>query len=376
MGTDNNSPDRRYLTDVILETIAISGELPSTQVSRFSGGDRYKRKILDRFKEKNLIYSYYRDALRGYRLTSKAKSLLLSRNPERFTFYLTGQSDTNNPKSEITRRLRLHRIAETYMTMQNAGVSIFRDDKPDVFYSEEFVPSLSLEIQSPVFYSSRELKEIGMEFVSIRGARAVGVLLTPTEVFVVYNTGHSLLKWDYKPEMRTRALLKNVLCQQRLSRQYQPESVRALMLGDSMEIAYQLMTSTGGVKFSYFTLDGNYDSFAFLTNDRKGELLLRLLCDRTLTNQLDDMLSEGLYEADPALPVENDAITENDEPVLFGYSLDMPRIRRFDTALRLQNRTGILICFDYQEEILKRYCSKNVRFQTIDFTKFEGRFFS
>ena len=372
---NNDNTNRRYLTDIILETIAISGEFPSAQVSRFIGGVRYKRKIIERLKEKNQIYSFYRDALRGYRLTSSAKLLLLTRNPERFAFYLTGHSDTNNPKSEITRRLRLHRIAETYITMQNAGVSVFRDAKPDLFCPDISVPTPTFSIQTPVFYSSREIKEIGMEFVSIRGARMVGVLLTPTYVFIVYNTGSSLMKWDYKPEMRTKALMKNVLCHQRLAHQYQPENVYALMLGDNMEIGYQLLTSTGGVKRSYFTLDGNYDSFAFITNDHKGEVLLRLLCDSYLTNQLNTLLTEGFYENNPGLTIENDAITEDDEPVLFGYSYDMPRIRRFDSALRLQNRKGVLICFDFQVDTLKRFCSEHVRFQTIDFIKFEGRFF-
>ena len=51
-------------------------------------------------------------------------------------------------------------------------------------------------------------------------------------------------------------------------------------------------------------------------------------------------------------------------PVLFGYSCDLPRIARFNTSLDLMERPGTLI-----------YCGGRVRFQTIDFTKFEGRLF-
>ena len=38
-------------------------------------------------------------------------------------------------------------------------------------------------------------------------------------------------------------------------------------------------------------------------------------------------------------------------------------------------RPGTLICFDFQADVLRRYCGSRVRFQTIDFTKFEGRLF-
>ena len=47
----------------------------------------------------------------------------------------------------------------------------------------------------------------------------------------------------------------------------------------------------------------------------------------------------------------------------------------FNTSLELSERPGTLICFDFQAEVLRSYCGSRVRFQTIDFTKFEGRLF-
>ena len=97
-------------------------------------------------------------------------------------------------------RRRLHRIAEATVTIQNAGIEIFRDEKPDVF-SPYWTEDTELKITYPVFYNSREIKEIGLTFVKIKGARSVGVLLTVREVFVVYNLGNALMRWDYKSEM-------------------------------------------------------------------------------------------------------------------------------------------------------------------------------
>lgn len=58
-----------------------------------------------------------------------------------------------------------------------------------------------------------------------------------------------------------------------------------------------------------------------------------------------------------------------------GGSMLAEAIARFNTSLELSERPGTLICFDFQAEVLRSYCGSRVRFQTIDFTKFEGRLF-
>ena len=92
-------------------------------------------------KKSGLLRTYYRDRLRGYRLGAKAKAALLDGWPERFSSYLTGDTDTNRLKSEVNRRLRLYRLAETYVTMDNAGIGLFQDEKPKVFSPQGSIPS-------------------------------------------------------------------------------------------------------------------------------------------------------------------------------------------------------------------------------------------
>ncbi|MGN0172317.1 MAG: hypothetical protein ACI39E_06010 [Acutalibacteraceae bacterium] len=372
MRSSSALPDKQTAGYYLLEIIAVSGELPASQLRRLYGGESYKLNLIKLLKSQKLLRTYYRDGLRGYRLTAKAKENLLSDNPGRFSFALTGTAETNRIKSEITRRLRLHRIAEATVTMMNADVLIFRDEKPDVF-SPVWDENSRLSVKAPVFYNSREIKEIGTVFVKIRGARSVGVLLTPADIFVVYNLGNAMMKWEYKSEMRTKALMKTVLCRERLPQQYTPDAVQGLILGNGMDLAYDILKETGSNQ--YFVLDGNYENFFYLTNDRRGESLLRLLCSRELTERLDNILLTDLYESDSGSTLENDAFDKDGNPVLFGYFCNLPRIRRFDTALLLQNKKGTLICFDFQREVLERYCSKLITFQTIDFQKWERSFF-
>ena len=95
------------LPDILLTLIALSGEFPSAQIVRLSGGDAYKENVVKQLKREKLIRTFYRDGLRGLRLTAAAKRLLLERQPEQFRSYLTGCSDTNRLKSEAPRRRRL-----------------------------------------------------------------------------------------------------------------------------------------------------------------------------------------------------------------------------------------------------------------------------
>ena len=126
-------PGRNTLGYSLLELAAICGELPAGLVCRIPGSGSYKETVLCSLRKGGLLRTYYQDRLRGYRLGRKAKGYLLAGCPGRFGFYLTGKTDTNRLKCEVSRRVRLHRIAEVYVAMMNAGVAVFRDEKPAVF---------------------------------------------------------------------------------------------------------------------------------------------------------------------------------------------------------------------------------------------------
>lgn len=126
-------PTRHTLGYLLLTLTAITGEYPSAQVGRLPGGAYYKENVVKQLKREKLLRMFYRDGLRGLRLTALAKSLLLQDQPEQFLSYLTGSTETNNLKSEVPRRLRLHRMAEVLTTMFNAGVLVFGPDKSPIF---------------------------------------------------------------------------------------------------------------------------------------------------------------------------------------------------------------------------------------------------
>ena len=362
-------PGQETLAYRLLALTAVCGEFPARLLGRIPGSMSYKNTVIWRLKKDGLLRTYYQDRLRGYRLGRKAKRLLLEENPERYGFHLTGKGDTNMLKSEIQRRLRLHRIAESCITMDNAGVAVFRDEKPHVFGEGE------AQVPAPVhaaFYSSREVKELGIEAVKIRSSRMTGVLAAGSGIFIVYNGGPCGSKWDYRSEQRVQTFFRVVLCGRRLP----VMQVSGLLFGDGLEPFRRILAEGDSQMRCFFLLDGNYEHFYYLTNDRRGEVLLRLLCDAGRRMQLDRILMQGLREGDGGLTLENDALDGDGNPVLFGYFLDIPRISRFCTALELQERRGAIVCFDFQKEALERVCGGRVELSAISFEKFERRFFS
>lgn len=328
--------------------------------------------MVKQLKREKLIRVFYRDGLRGLRLTSGAKKMLLADDPEQFHRYLTGSTDTNRLKSEITRRRRLHRMAEVLVTMFNAEAGVFLSEKPAVFSTA--LPCSGYALEWPAYYSSRELKDMGQIAIKVRNSRATGILLTLESVYAVYNVGPFLqTKWEYRAEMRLKAFLQTELCQRRIP-QYHGIVPQGLVFGQSMDQLPSIMEDGASSPQNHFLLDGSYDCFYFLPSDRHGELLLQFLFFPSRRAVLDGILNENLSPKRLGWNVEHDAIDRHGAPVLFGYLCDMPRIRRFDTALNLQDRVGTLICFDFQEDALCRVCGQHVKIQSLDFEKVKALF--
>ena len=357
---------------LILTLTALSGELPVAQVSRLSSTTAYREKVLKLLKTEKLIRTYYRNGLRGLRLTTRAKKLLSAEQPDRFASLFKGDTATNTPKYTLVHRLRLHRMAEVQVTMLNAGVSSLPWKKPVVFTPTPLMAAPYID--RPTYYSSREVKNLGLTANKIRSSRAAGVLLTDGGIFVVYNTGASKMKWEYKAEIRLKSLLEIELCLHRLPDQFSGVGQSAIVFGADMGHLLPLIGVDAANRQSYFLSGESFPHFYYLTSDHHGEVVLQLICDPEKKQSLDSILTEDLSPPQPGLVVENDAM-DGDNPVLFGYTCDMPRIKRFDTALHIHNKKGTLYCFDFQEDALRELCGPNVSIRVIDFEAYEGSVF-
>ena len=314
-----------------------------------------------------LLRIFSRHHLRGYRLGVRGKRLLLQQEPERFAFYLSGCSDTNAIKSESSRRIRLHRIAQTYVTMLNAGTVIYRDEKLPIFSPAASGPFC---IEQSCFYGSREMKESELEMLKIRGSRMAGALFTSGRVFAVYNSMGFLPVFEPQVEQRAKVMLEQI-CRTKVSFNLKASG---LLLSDNMDVLRTLLEHSQTRRRDHFLFNDGYEHFYFLTNNSYGETLLQLLCHPEIIRQADASLMQEFQPSPPNSRLECDAVDDSGAPILFSYLPDIPRLYRFVSALDLLNSLGILICFDFQADVLRSLCGDNIELQVIDFQEFKARF--
>ncbi|MDE6603405.1 MAG: hypothetical protein K2K90_14890 [Lachnospiraceae bacterium] len=364
----------------LMEMAAISGECSPRMLAHLHLNTSYGEKLITRLKKEGHIRTHYKDGLRGYRLTSRGKKLLLAENPARFSFYLSGSSDTNRPRSDIPRRLRLQQASIAYAMLQKAGVEIFRDRKPPLFQpGTQTGPVPAYDMTLPAFYHSREVKELGAEAVKINNSRTTGILLAPECIYAVFCTGGALMKWEYRTELKVKALLsyhtsRGIISGMGGGLRYHPDTpIKALIIGEGMDTALKLMESTGGFQKSYFYLDSSFDFFHYVPDDAAGITMIRLLCSPALLKGLRSLLLSDLQPPCPDYGLEHDAVSDG-MPVLLAFDFDMLRISRFRTALSFHGFTGNLVCFDFQKPVLQQYFREAAAIETIDLKKFEGRF--
>ena len=260
----------------------------------------------------------------------------------------------------------------------NAGITFFRDEKPLIF-REEPQAGESVRMPLPIFYHSREVKELGTEAVKIGNSRIMGILFAPGCIYALFHTGTAPIKWEYQTELRVKTFLSHHISRGILSRGsiepcYHPDTpIRLLFIGSGMDTALKLMESTGGFQKSYFCLDSSFDYFHYVPDDAAGETTLRLLCSPALQKALRSLLLSDLQPPCPDYGLEHDAVSEG-MPVLLAFDFDMLRLSRFRTALSFHGLAGNLVCFDFQKPVLQQYFGDAAAIETIDLYKFERRF--
>lgn len=353
----------------LLGLIAVCGELPADAIHRLPISESYRYKVIASLKSQKLIRLFGRDGIKGYRLTPVAKKLLLQTQPDRFSYYL--DAGRTACRSEPTRRLRLHAAAQAYITMLSAGIPLFHDQKAPLFES-----SSSAAVPKPsgaVFYCPNEVKDIGMESAKIRSSRIVGILFDNKRIYLTYNTGNSVMKWETRAELRLRSLVEARFCRNPIRSWYSDENVIGLMLGDNMDTALQLLESIGGYRKSGYRTDSGFIRFWFCPHTSKGELQLRILTS-PIYAQLCRILLSDLRTGIPDISMNCDALDSEGRPVLLSLCFDMPRLKRFRDALELFGYTGKIFCFDFQARALQTYMGDLADIQPVSLEKVRKEF--
>lgn len=349
--------ENEYLNEKILSLVAYSGETRADSLARLNGGRSYKRQLLSELESINYVKKYIFNDIKCYRLTNRSKKMLVSKNPRRFSLVFDSWV-----KSEAHRRIRLHTISETLVSMLNTGVEIFVDKKMDIFgncYQKD-------RLVVPAYYTSADVRRL--EDRNFLNSKFTGLLFTRENIFFVYNAGDGYNNWYPNSEMKMMAGIKGFIENSKLRGVFNAECFHAVVFGRNYDTAVKLLTE----KKNYFLLQQSC-SFFFIPFDGTGDSLLRILCAPKLQQSLNQFIFGMFEKTMPDYAIDCDGTLEG-APVLVSYIIDLPRLNRFLYALRYYNKSGIVFCFDIQEPFFLKLRHKLLELKTISYANFERSF--
>lgn len=335
--------------DSLLLMIAICGELPARLTGQVVGSDSYAAALITTLKRDGFISLRNKDSCRGYVLKAKGRRYVLEHYEDAAAFFLQGSSA--HVKSEIEKRLRLHRMSEIWVFFWKTDVAIFRNQKPPL---DERIGKNNQK--RAVYYGSLEFKGYSE---AIKGSRACGVLLSEHSTYVVYNTMKQRMRWAKKMERSMRAWTERMQM-----RNGTLTIADALILGTDMTPLQELAESDGGIRKNLFQVDDIYECYYYVPMIPEAMVQLELLLSQQKKMQVYDLMCEILSRRKEKEYAIYDGYDEQGIPVYFCYELELRRLLRVKQEIVWQGR-GTIICLDYQKESLRAYFGKEVNIQAI-----------
>ncbi len=337
--------------DTLLVLIALSGELPADMAEAVIGSVSYTAAVLTRLKQEGYVLVRNKSGCKGYVLRAKGKRYVLAKFGEDTDFFLHGAAGTNHVKGEIDKRLRLHRMSKVWVFFWKTGIPIFRSEKPELFYkASEDGRGIT------AYYGSQEFKG---RTDAVKGSRACGILLAGESGYIVYHSLSQRMRWAKKMERSVRSFVERESMKCGKLRRFD-----AVVMGDSIGLLAELLTSDGGVKGDLFQVDDIYEHYyyvptipeaeiqvQFLTDDRKRERFYRFLC--TALNKIE--------HTEYCLSAGADGFGN---PVYFCYELDMRRLLGIKQELEWKGK-GSIFCFPYQRPVLESFFGREAMYREI-----------
>lgn len=344
-----NSPSYR-----IMALICMCGECSEKALSILIEDEPNRNRLITSLVTKKLIIRYQKKDLIGFRLTRKSKKMILEDAPERFGFFLENGADYSMRRASISYRIRQHRISETLAMMERAGIEIYRNNKANLFEKDL---EQTEKTTSSAFYLAKEVKAHHNLTQKIINSKMTGLWLIENEPWLCYlSTKESF--WPFNNiENRTDTLIRPKL---RTTNQT-INSCNIILFDNTIDQAKIYLNTN---LMQDYIQKSPFHRFCYIPMDENGVILLKLLNNPTLYNHLLTILAEDLHQKeDPYLL--HDGFTQNGLPTLICIDCDLNKLLTFKTQLYYSKKSGAVICFDFQKDIVKNFCGKNISIDAV-----------
>lgn len=351
----------------ILELIALVGDISSKEIQQFFKSESYVRKVITGLINDKLIKKSNREEKITYRLTINGKKRLKDYLPEIFDELLQDRRSMNvvrDDKGYIERRKKL---LEILTLLHRADIKIFPDEKNLLRKhsvntwadnTDDTDIKSSLINNQPEFYTSVEVKELIPDFNIAKGSRALGILISYGNVYIVYYTYTGDLLWRKETEMKFReCALTNIS-----HRLYGKRSdVYLLVFADKDNVAKEIVERY--VKKTCGKIHPSVDlpNMIFALKDSSLDSTLKIITKPiNPLVAIDEMISSGVLY-DGHFPFLEGRSIENDNLyVLKTFLFDLYKVAAGINACKMMRFDLVVHCFSYQEQYLRKILDKDI----------------
>ena len=296
-----------------------------------------------------------RHVIRSMSLTQKGFEYVAQRDPEAVSMiYSRVNSSERIYPGWIDKILRLHAIAIGTVMSNAAGAMLLISQKPSLMSPAKRATNAVVPDPNKIYYyAAHELRvaieEYSPESVS-KSSRTIGIIVKGRCCFFLYFTGSTRMYWMKNSEENYAAAVKSLL----LARGFGITSIHQIVIGSTMSVAQRLCHGAKPFGNKYFVVSTFFAQCLFLTNNKEGDTLLKLILHDELAMEINRAALSPFHP--PRIPTrEYDAIeTSLDRPVLLNYQCDLLMLSDIHPMPEGFRGSPIMLCFDYQTQVIQR----------------------
>lgn len=336
------------IKSLILEIISVSGEVLKSDLMNISEfKNNYIRQTICDLKKDNLIRENSFDNMKTLRLTSKGKMLLSQLYPDRYNDLFSGGRQSNKVRSSPQRRKRALSLAQVIILLRQTDVKIFGDEKTLLY--DNYCPGA--DFVDSEFYTSMELKDLFVEFNKAKGSRVIGILITKSYVYLVYNTAKNPIKISGNTELKFRVTVEKEIVRKIFKN---TKEIRWLIIGAGNNMPSKLYENSGIGKQKYISIHFDNLEKCFLNFQCEAESAAKLISDDDLLERMEGYICE-LYGFEKNNKTKYEYIDEDGSPVFFAFDYKLKEINDFILRSSRNGKGANIVCFESQVSSLSMY---------------------
>ncbi len=378
--------DSNYSTK-ILTKIAAAGEFPFKSLHMI-GNKVIVQRTVRKLKEQGYITTLGKGQLKTIRLTQMGISIIQDMNMSYYNHYMEISENhhfrsitAKNTKNGLNQMIRRHRLAEICCILDDLGVYIFPDEKPELSLTKK---DNRITPGDYIFYNSLELKHTDKrqryktEFTRIKGA-----LFSPGGVYSIYNINNGLIKWNNQGEQKAQVLLMDII-NMNYDKSYGVEPVvdDTIIFGKDTNTILDILKPPTGKRdkngFELLSFKNTYKNMYFIPLDIEGARLLNIIMEYNWQQRLRESVfpDEMLLSNTSTISVDCDAYNkEDDEYILLFLDGNISKLRRFKESTTDKSHNYKIICFPFQTEMLQKYMGSDFNIMEIKYDMLSEIFF-